>query len=400
MFRTRDEPLSLLTVASQGAFYTTPSPVNWLPTMITFYNGTGRSMRDVVTPNFASRQKNGEIFNSPMSKTVEVYQTVNDGGYAAQNVTSVPGRIQYYLRDSYWSTDAGVLPDYPTEEEIASLRIEVAAKALANVSAPVWTGLVNLGELKETLAMMRRPLTGLVNLVKNFKRNRKSLTLQSFGTAARASWMEGRYGWRPFLYDLDNLAQALLVPLVFDRETSRARIQQTSRGSSVKDYEKWSIKGPVTYEAERLITCRAGVLYQYDLTMSAARRLGIRWEDIPAALFDLTPYSFVEEWFSNLGDLVRALTPKVGVNELARWNTLEVKRSTKATYGSGFSVVSGVPGWALTRSPAGSHTHEITYVVREPSLPCLRPVIRSGAKHPFTDLRVLDMISMFTQSRH
>jgi hypothetical protein len=39
------------------------------------------------------------------------------------------------------------------------------------------------------------------------------------------------------------------------------------------------------------------------------------------AAWELIPFSFVADWFVNIGPYVRAITPKVGVHSLGSWTT-------------------------------------------------------------------------------
>jgi len=39
-------------------------------------------------------------------------------------------------------------------------------------------------------------------------------------------------------------------------------------------------------------------------------------------LWELVPTSFILDWAANIGDTISALTPKIGVNELASWVVL------------------------------------------------------------------------------
>jgi hypothetical protein len=56
--------------------------------------------------------------------------------------------------------------------------------------------------------------------------------------------------------------------------------------------------------------------------------LGFQLRDIPATLWELTPWSFVSDWVLNVGDWLQAVTPNPRVSILGHWTT-SVQKTTK-----------------------------------------------------------------------
>jgi hypothetical protein len=53
-----------------------------------------------------------------------------------------------------------------------------------------------------------------------------------------------------------------------------------------------------------------------------AKSLGFRAVDLPKLLYDLTPYSFVVDWFADVGSWISACTPNPACIILGSWNTI------------------------------------------------------------------------------
>lgn len=68
----------------------------------------------------------------------------------------------------------------------------------------------------------------------------------------------------------------------------------------------------------------AGVIYEIKsqtTSQNISRILGIRARDIPATLWEIVPYSFVVDWFVNVGTWLNAVVPDPNVTVLGNWIT-------------------------------------------------------------------------------
>jgi len=185
-------------------------------------------------------------------------------------------------------------------------------------------GLVFLGELGETLHMLRRPTESLHKLAGNFLGllgKRKKANPKGWTKDLSNVWLEQAFGWRPFLNDCQSAVQAY-------EETIRKNTGNTLRISAgvKKLYDKtgsiwYNIPGSifgftgdgafrvtygVTFETV-LIRYRAAVRIRaeaprwYDSTL-----WGFRPEEFIPAAWELLPWSFLIDYFANIGDLLDA----------------------------------------------------------------------------------------------
>jgi hypothetical protein len=68
-------------------------------------------------------------------------------------------------------------------------------------------------------------------------------------------------------------------------------------------------------------------------TDALMKSLSLRGRDIPSLLWELTPYSFVVDWFANVGQWVQAVVPDPSLSFTGNWVT--VIERTEVKYSSG-----------------------------------------------------------------
>lgn len=301
-------------------------------------------MWDTVVPGYSSRSAKGEVFVNSMtnvkydasvteSRPITVYYAPNDD------------TIHYSNGDRFFKQD-GVGMQGSVEHSLFStvpLRILSSTRAHADVLAPDFAGFVFLAELRESLHMLRNPLSSLEKALK--KARRKVPKGQNLLDFMSDSWLAYRYGWRPLISDIDAAAKAVdsyRKPLP-ERHTARGYAQASKSLSETESssISVWEIQKDIVKGTEA--SCRAGILYEYD----GRNAFGTSYRDVPMAIWETIPFSFVADWFVNFGDFIEAITPKLGVKVLGSWNTLKITNtSTVDLYatgcgaGTGYSLIS------------------------------------------------------------
>lgn len=347
--------------------------------------GTFVDMHDVNTPNFRELQRKGLIVNNEMSRLETTYSG-SDSGW----------KFRFQSGSDWWEGECLSnwclnfvgppvhlsLPSYQPLIDAAS------TDALAGIVAPDVQGLVSVAELGKTLSMLRSPMAGLQDLVSRVRRRNPRL---SFRQAAEASYLEFRYGWRPLLYEIESITKAVSKEYR-NRLTSRAmRSASDSASTSWITGSESAIKIQYSQTTTRDVRVRCGVLYEHTLAFEDV--WGVRLSDIPAAAWELVPYSFVVDWFTNVSSYLNAVTPKPGVTSLARWTRVDV--TTTSTRTSGTATFSN---WTTLRSPNGSDRTVTKSSVRLPLVGPPSLVIKSGSlRGVLSDLRGLDLLALFTQ---
>jgi hypothetical protein len=77
-----------------------------------------------------------------------------------------------------------------------------------------------------------------------------------------------------------------------------------------------------------------GIIYEVkimDAFDNLAKVAGSRLRDIPATLWEVVPYSFVVDWFFNVGDWIQAFTPAPGITPLRNWATVITQSDSESS---------------------------------------------------------------------
>jgi len=306
-----------------------------------------QSMTDVVTPNFHSRRAAGEIFNNPL-ESVKDKQIVsmgqvdyrllrnmqtNFGGngdpmYQIVGNTWI-GPTAYYLVNNGitpFSLDMSMVPDFDT----TSLVDRAVTRAHANISYSETNILATAGEFNETVSSLRSMFIRAVRIFRavrklDLKYLKKEIKLKEL----RDRYMEYRYAIRPVIHDVKNILSAL--------QAQSGLCNRTSFRATESDSAKTVTAGPTyTYsngrsmftetEASYDVSASAGVLTQLN-DLSNATIWGL---DHPIeAIWELVPFSFIVDWFFNVGQTIESFTPEPGVSILSSWVTLREKRKVR-----------------------------------------------------------------------
>lgn len=352
--------------------------------------GETKRTTDVVTPKFRSRVERGEIINNYFEswRVNKSQSLVGPAFYQNSNPTNT-----WDYAHSYW----GVPGVYSTKwgVDFAESLWEACTEARARVASPDVDGLVEAGEAKETMELFRRRSWDLAD---QLRRERAYATKRGYGNVVAAgrlfrdNWLRYRYGIMP-LIRLMHDAIVVGPRIRTRRETARGSGQAVVGSEVVGTYTSSDGTFSETWLVTRSwsVSTRAGILYEYD---NFRNKWGFSLSEVPAALWELTPWSFVVDWFANTGDFIRALTPKVGTSELAAWHGFHSEVRLTATR-SAFSVGSGK---TLTRSPSGACLTLIEGKLRRPSCPAPKLYIKNGALGSIaTSQRVIDAFALTSQ---
>jgi hypothetical protein len=185
-------------------------------------------------------------------------------------------------------------------------------------------GGVFLGELREAIRMVRNPaqtlrrqLDDYINYVKGRKGWHKRKRTGS-NTWVSEAWLEWNYGWKPLFSDVDS-GMAALAELEFSPSRWKFVKPRPSEESVVLEDV-----GPVTdvyfgqayHEYRRLqtasVTCGYYGVVDLATDFSGARSwrsgLGFNAGDFVATIWELIPYSFVVDYFTNIGDVLASVS--------------------------------------------------------------------------------------------
>lgn len=252
-------------------------------------------------------------------------------------------------------------------------------KALAKLNDTKFDVLTFIGELRETLWMLKNPLAAFQNYWANpktvdlirrlvqikYRSPRASRRLRAARLSQKVDliagpidvasglWLQYRYGIMPLIYDLQGVIE--MVMKKFDHDSSVLRAKRAGKRSVANKvvtgtlgynnlYVPYKLDEYVTYKAT---TC---VYYQLELMsdhMRNLRDLGLYTEHLPAVLWEVTKLSFVVDWFLNMGDFLQAIEPNPWVRLLGGC-TSEKTTVVRTVRQNGPATVSGYTKLAKT----------------------------------------------------
>jgi hypothetical protein len=373
---------------------------------------------DVTNPRFQSRSSNGEIINSPMSKSFVLAQNPQ-GVWTLNYQTTGPVHVhavaisgtdmfnwaQPPYSDVDWRYSASASPpDLPSSKSDAALLDIATIAAKANVIKPDALALVTAAELGKTVSMVTSNTTSLKNALALLAQGRpKKAVLMALGVTkqrgssnwrrgsktAASRWLEIRYGWLPLIYDVQgviNAYNAVAKPRFTARGYANDLADHTATGVATLAPQ---LKFNFTFRREVEKRYRAYILYEVDQRTFLTQKLGLL--QLPLTAWELVPWSFVIDWFVNIGDWCESISPQVGVNILATGYTVAKTYTAQHTVNSATLLAPYV-------SAVGLAGNSDFYLARTKSrVPKLPPFPMPRVNVKFNPKRAVDSIALLVQ---
>lgn len=207
------------------------------------------------------------------------------------------------------------------------------------------TGGVFLGELRETLRALKRPAQslrgGLDHYFDSLKKRRRGVRgspahrRETLREIAGNTWLEYSFGWKPLVNDIDDAAKTLADHL----HGSRLPISKMVRGSAKNyvDVPAYGLDGNVTDGAltvhrRRTGGCEYHVKYYGKVaikhpTKITAQRVGLSLDHFVPTAWELVPWSFLVDYFTNIGEILEAASTCLSDLKWTTKSTLEIERA-------------------------------------------------------------------------
>lgn len=206
-------------------------------------------------------------------------------------------------------------------------------EAYGKLEEAVWDSGVDLAELGETFAMigafakaLSQPkkipqlLMHLRDVLREHRRDGLSWAdVRRYGErgskSAANAWLCYRYGIMPLILSIQDALELLQkhLELASNRiRTKRRRPQVPKTTTEVKG--SYLVTANYRYEWESRV--EAIVYYKRDVNQTLSQLMGLTPQAIPGIVWEVCALSFVWDWFFNVGSLLSALQPNVGVTVL------------------------------------------------------------------------------------
>lgn len=374
--------------------------------------GTISTMLDVVVPGFNKQTKvDHRVFFNPM---VQSSFTI-DAGYGSggalieplTNTCSAPYAFKSQQRFGTYSISEGriVSPGPGTIQDPVSGMVQPPATIIAahDMSALVTEAVTEclasrgtsgsnqwetVAELHKSLALAK----SAADSIELFTRRKTSLLSRS--KAAGNAYLLYRYGFTPLMASLADATAGVLKAVGKVRQTSRGSASTSktvTESASTVPYGAYQIPFLITTTEE--VTVRATSLDEYEASL--ASNIGFSSKGLMMLPWELVPYSFVVDWFANVGDVYASLLPTFGLRGLGSCYTVERKiRRTVAQSGAATKIAGG---YNVIGQPSNAgYTCSWRHKTRTPGLPSPGLVIRSDFGYD-SQYRCWDSLSLVVQ---
>jgi hypothetical protein len=303
----------------------------------------------------------------------------------------------------------------------SSMLLEARTSALAQVARPDFTGLVSLGELRESLSYLRNPFKGAIKLANTLERRIARLYVEERRQSKKGRkpvkaevpgglnpddarivkelegiYLEFRYGVRPMIGEITSFLENLRerVSPKPKRQTFRSKKRQTDDDSwSVLETDGNNIQSLASYFYEREILVSVGLLYEFDIRDGIAEKWGLELGQLPATAWALAPLSFVVDWGLNVSQLIAAVTPVAGATRLCEWESVKITETLRCQRTNWkFS------DWPGSTGSVGQDSVQVVTYQRRPYIGIPGLVVKQTALDVFSDVaKVLDLSAIFHQ---
>lgn len=175
-------------------------------------------------------------------------------------------------------------------------------------------GMVSAGEIGRTLRMLRRPALalrkGFDDYFKSVKKRTSRAPKRSWGNIAGASWLEASFGWGQLFRDVRSANDALgrIRESNYTRVPLKGYGENGSSTSSKIGYANGGIQTVAFIDDIRHV----GVIYRgatkcvpVSPSLMPARTFGFSLEEFVPTIWELIPYSFLVDYFTNIGNVIQ-----------------------------------------------------------------------------------------------
>lgn len=285
-------------------------------------------------------------------------QVIAQGGNATTDLVGVrwtfvqePAHLEHWLQYKYTTPPIGsrrvvltgnILPlDIPVHGIPTLGLAETSAKNRAltryyshvNSVTTKFSGMVFTGELRESLAMIRHPARAFRNGISDYlsflRRNAGRVTKRRRPSFVRETWLEYAFGWRPLINDIDNAIKAFYASKaahpIFEMVKGTARDTQTAQSvDDVKDVGALHSLKSHQSTVEEVYVKYFGIYFSRGNGVPNSHAAGFHPGEFIPTVWELIPYSFLVDYFSNIGAILSSWSYRSLVNG---WTARTIRRT-------------------------------------------------------------------------
>lgn len=307
-------------------------------------NGTSRFMGDYVVPRYHARKRAGEkFFNALDSETLEVSdsassmstESIADACPGVKSKARDVGMLTAVFTPRAASNSKGdkfpLMQEVISQEDIDRLRVAVSTEVLSKRGTESTQTWESVAEYRQTLSMLSDPAGRVKDLAGRILSSaERSRTSRQLLKEVSDGYLMYRYGILPLMRDMQNIAESLAKGSGSNSEEKTTRAFGELKAS--RSFSGTTVTGAYTghwqCHVDDFVTVRGMSLDRGNI--SFANALGLSSKGLLMLPLQLTSYSFVADWFTNLSSYVQASLPTLGWIPLG--NALVTKRVTSTLY--------------------------------------------------------------------
>jgi hypothetical protein len=283
----------------------------------------------------------------------------------------------------------GALPSVSRIQSDAVLKASNKIRgALMKMSGPTF-----LGELRDTVHMIKHPAQSLLRSMELYckaARNMRSVK------ALTDSYLEYTYGWGPLMSDIRGAANVAASMMINDQPSvvSSMASEKSNPEIYMQDKQLWTnvyVKQTRTYTTEVSCRIKAGIRSEVYGPIGSLQRLaqlsGFSWTEFVPTAYELLPFSFVLDYFSNVGSVLSAGYASKGYTSWVSVST-RTEASVKVVEVPKFQNFSGYTRPIEIGSPGMTESKRII-VTRSASMPDVEVSFDLPSKKQVLNLAIL-----------
>lgn len=357
----------------------------WVNTVTTSVDGSIKDTKDCCLSKKAyvsTLARGGVLPYQPVIFTNWNCDKQQPHGYYNTRITGAGA--PWVNSQGYWYPDHSYFNPFPAIPLDQAAISYVTNAAIASAKDGAWDAGTSLAEAAKTVRGMAHRINRIFDLATSASARAEVLSRGSFQRIQTFNrlWLEGRYAWRPLYYEVNDMAQHLLMPRVL-RQEGRA---STSVDLSFSTGTKVSAAPSVIYSGTSYRvgtrTYRGFAIADGHIESATIRPLAVGWE--------LTTLSFMVDRFVDIGSAINAWTPIPGVE--IRASGYSVRTSWTDTYDLTTASNPGNPNVVNTQVQPYRYEETFEEYYRQPSgavLPRFFPRLNSSI--------VLDIVAIASQ---
>lgn len=272
-----------------------------------------------------------------------------------------PGMVRWDMKiagqegKTYLQTYCGINPAAYTAIPIPSKFIEETVRSIASIKVrkkissetQAYSGLAFLGEIRETIHQIRHPAEAAFALTEKFavradrlrrKRQARKISKRAYADAIAGSWIEFCFGLAPVISDIGKIAASALQMIEDKRLLRLTGSGKQSDSSSACYTTGYGGDSLATFYKDDVdeYTHKYTVGYRREVNASnnALRNVislgGFELSEIIPTAWELLPWSFFIDYFSNIGKCIEA--DLVSMEDVAWTNSTKIYERTRIVH--------------------------------------------------------------------